>query len=129
MDKTYWPAHAKIEVNLQKSPRSDQLQAHQKEFEELTGIRVLSEQMPEQQQRPKMVMELASGAPSFDVIHYSLLIFKRMFGVAHWVEDLRPFLANPDLPARLQSGAPLNDPDMATFYTPGEKGYTDYPAL
>jgi N-ethylmaleimide reductase len=41
----------------------------------------------------------------------------------------RPFLCNPDLVARMQSGAALNAPDMSTFYTPGEKGYTDYPAL
>ena len=38
-------------------------------------------------------------------------------------------LANPDLPKRWQTGAALNDPDMNTFYTPGSKGYTDYPAL
>ena len=41
----------------------------------------------------------------------------------------RPFLANPDLPARWKSNAPLNEPDYDTFYTPGEKGYTDYPVL
>jgi N-ethylmaleimide reductase len=41
----------------------------------------------------------------------------------------RPFLANPDLVARMHKGAPLNTPDMATFYVPGAKGYTDYPAL
>ena len=40
----------------------------------------------------------------------------------------RPFLANPDLVARLQRGLPLNAPDFSTFYTPGPKGYTDYPA-
>lgn len=40
-----------------------------------------------------------------------------------------PFLANPDLPARIQAGAPLNAPDAATFYSPGPKGYTDYPFL
>jgi len=39
------------------------------------------------------------------------------------------FLANPDLPERLRRGAPLNDPDRSTFYTPGERGYTDYPTL
>jgi N-ethylmaleimide reductase len=38
-------------------------------------------------------------------------------------------LANPDLPKRWQTGAALNAPDMSTFYTPGPKGYTDYPAL
>ncbi len=37
------------------------------------------------------------------------------------------FLANPDLPARFASGAALNSPDPATFYSPGAKGYTDYP--
>jgi N-ethylmaleimide reductase len=40
----------------------------------------------------------------------------------------RPALANPDLPARLAAHLPLNAPDLATFYTLGEKGYTDYPA-
>ncbi len=40
-----------------------------------------------------------------------------------------PFLANPDLVARMRKDALLNAPDMATFYTPGAKGYTDYPAL
>jgi N-ethylmaleimide reductase len=39
------------------------------------------------------------------------------------------FLANPDLPARIQTKAALNAPDAATFYTPGAKGYTDYPTL
>ena len=39
------------------------------------------------------------------------------------------FLANPDLPERFKRGAELNDPDRATFYTPGERGYLDYPAL
>ncbi len=41
----------------------------------------------------------------------------------------RPFLANPDLITRLERGLALNPPDFATFYTPGPKGYTDYPAL
>ena len=41
----------------------------------------------------------------------------------------RPFLANPDLVERMRAGAALNAPDMATFYTPGPKGYTDYPRL
>ncbi len=41
----------------------------------------------------------------------------------------RPFLANPDLVARMRKDAPLNTPDMATFYVPGAVGYTDYPAL
>ena len=39
------------------------------------------------------------------------------------------FLANPDLPARIASGAGLNDPRADLFYTPGPEGYTDYPSL
>jgi N-ethylmaleimide reductase len=40
----------------------------------------------------------------------------------------RPFISNPDLVAKLARGAALTPADPATFYTPGEKGYTDYPA-
>lgn len=39
------------------------------------------------------------------------------------------YLANPDLVTRLERGAPLTAPDRSTFYTPGAKGYTDYPVL
>jgi N-ethylmaleimide reductase len=39
------------------------------------------------------------------------------------------FLANPDLVRRFERDAPLNEPDRSTFYSPGPKGYTDYPAL
>lgn len=38
----------------------------------------------------------------------------------------RQFISNPDLVQKLRSGAPLTAPDPGTFYTPGEKGYTDY---
>lgn len=38
----------------------------------------------------------------------------------------RPFISNPDLVAKLASGQHLVEPDSSTFYTPGEKGYTDY---
>jgi len=40
-----------------------------------------------------------------------------------------PFLANPDLPQRLRQDAPLNEPDMSTFYGGDAHGYTDYPML
>ncbi|KAI0355742.1 NADH:flavin oxidoreductase/NADH oxidase [Trametes cingulata] len=40
----------------------------------------------------------------------------------------RPFLANPDLPFRLEKNIPLNEPEYDTFYLPmSEKGYTTYP--
>ena len=50
-------------------------------------------------------------------------------GVADAISFGRTFLANPDLVERIRSGAPLNEWDVATFYTQGREGYTDYPAM
>lgn len=36
------------------------------------------------------------------------------------------FLAYPDLPERIQTGAGLNANNPATFYTPDPEGYTDH---
>jgi N-ethylmaleimide reductase len=41
----------------------------------------------------------------------------------------RPFIANPDLPARFQANAPLSTADPTTFYSAGATGYIDYPRL
>jgi len=41
----------------------------------------------------------------------------------------KPFIANPDLPERLERNAELNTPDPNTFYGGGAEGYTDYPTL
>lgn len=40
-----------------------------------------------------------------------------------------PFIANPDLPARLAQDAALNTPHPETFYGSGPVGYLDYPTL
>jgi N-ethylmaleimide reductase len=50
-------------------------------------------------------------------------------GVAEMASVGRFALANPDLVLRLQSDAPLNEPDHGTFYGGGERGYTDYPTV
>jgi len=39
----------------------------------------------------------------------------------------RPFIANPDLVGKLRDNQALTAADPATFYTPGEKGYTVFP--
>lgn len=88
---------SKIEVNFAVSPRPDVLAKHQKEFEELTGIRVGFEQVPEQQQRPKVALELSTGRPSFDVVNVALHVQKKLIEKGHWMEDLRPLLADPKL--------------------------------
>jgi N-ethylmaleimide reductase len=41
----------------------------------------------------------------------------------------RPFIANPDLPARLRRGATLAPADRRTFYSEGPSGYIDYLTL
>jgi N-ethylmaleimide reductase len=50
-------------------------------------------------------------------------------GRADMIAFGRPFIANPDLVERLRIGAPLNEPNRATFYGGGAEGYTDYPTL
>lgn len=50
-------------------------------------------------------------------------------GFADIVAFGRSFLANPDLVDRIKDHAPLNPVDPTTLYTPGEKGYTDYPTM
>jgi len=107
---------AKVEVVFQKGPNADVLQARHKEFEELTGIRVGSEQIPEQQQRPKVAMELSTGRPSFDVAGVALHVQKRLIEKGRWMEDLRPWIANP---------ATTNpDFDFADFGGPGLRAAT-----
>ncbi|MBX7271683.1 alkene reductase [Stutzerimonas chloritidismutans] len=39
----------------------------------------------------------------------------------------RPFIANPDLPARIARGWPMNPLDASSMYGGTEKGYIDYP--
>lgn len=50
-------------------------------------------------------------------------------GRADAVSFGRAFIANPDLPTRIRSGAPLAKPDYSLLYTGEDKGYCDYPAL
>lgn len=50
-------------------------------------------------------------------------------GTADAVSFGKQFIANPDLPKRLELNAPLNPPDPSSFYGGTAKGYTDYSAL
>ncbi|NRR93052.1 alkene reductase [Winogradskyella undariae] len=48
-------------------------------------------------------------------------------GDADLVAYGKVYISNPDLVERFENNLPLTDWDTDTFYTPGEKGYTDYP--
>src|SRR5882724_8126961 len=74
-----------LEANLIKGPRGELLQKYAGEFTELTGIKVESELIPEQQQRQKAVIEHTAGKPNFDVVHVSYHVQKRQFEKAGWL--------------------------------------------
>jgi multiple sugar transport system substrate-binding protein len=80
----------RLEVYLSKSPRGDLLQGNQREFEDLTGIKVYAEQVPEQQFRQKFTLEFASGHPSFDLVNVAPHVQKAMLAKTKWLLDLRP---------------------------------------
>jgi multiple sugar transport system substrate-binding protein len=96
-----WKKYAgtKLEAILAKGPRGELVQKYADEFTQLTGIKVESEQIPEQQQRQKVVIELTSGKPSFDIIHLSYHVQKRQFEKAGWLLDLTDFMKDPNLTA------------------------------
>ncbi len=72
------------------------------------------------------------------MIYSGTLIYAGKYDVARAEEALqrgwadligfgRPFIANPDLPARLEQGLALNAADGTTFFGGGAKGLVDYP--
>jgi N-ethylmaleimide reductase len=95
------------------------------------------------------VVEGATGGPR-DATPFDFGSLRRRFGntyianngydlelaTSHLTEDKadlfafgRPFIGNPDLVERLQTGAPLAQINPATIYGGGAAGYTDYPAI
>ncbi|CAH1204071.1 N-ethylmaleimide reductase [Candidatus Nitrotoga sp. BS] len=58
--------------------------------------------------------DLARANADLDLQHGDLVAFGR------------PFISNPDLVEKLGNDTPLVSPEVDTFYTPGEKGYTNY---
>jgi len=117
-----WKKYAgtKLEVILAKGPRGDNFEKNIKEFTALTGIEVESEQIPEQQQRQKVVIELSSGKPSFDVVHLSYHVQKRQFEKAGWLADITDYMKDPALTA-----ADLTESDFSAAglsYARNDKG-------
>lgn len=88
-----------------------------------------------------MVWDDATLLPDIRKLWKGTLIVNRMgrprdrigSDIASGMADMESYgagtLANPDFVERIRTGAPLNEPDRATFYGGTGKGYTDYPTL
>ncbi len=78
-------------------------------------------------------MEVSGTYPMRYVVVTRVLATTLMIPILVFYADAiafgRAFLANPDLPKRLQQGAELNQPNPDTFYGGDGEGYTDYPTL
>jgi 2,4-dienoyl-CoA reductase-like NADH-dependent reductase (Old Yellow Enzyme family) len=92
------------------------------------------------QNRPKVIAHPETIGPALKEAFGGVYIANESFDLAGaqrvleegWADAVafgKLFIANPDLPKRFASGAPLNAWDAATFYAGGAKGYTDYPGL
>jgi len=85
-------------LNVQNS-RTDLLNKYQSEFEDLTGIKVNADVLPEQQQRQKQLIEFSSGNPSFDITTLSWHVLKGVSAKGKWFMDLRDWLKDPTMTA------------------------------
>jgi multiple sugar transport system substrate-binding protein len=85
-------------LNVQNS-RTELMTKYQPEFEELTGIKVNADVLPEQQQRQKLLIEFSSGNPSFDVTTLSWHVLKGVAGKGKWFADVREWLKDPAMTA------------------------------
>src|SRR6266496_1182225 len=85
-------------LNVQNS-RTELMTRFQPEFEELTGIKVNADVLPEQQQRQKLLIEFSSGNPSFDVTTLSWHVLKGVSAKGKWFTDVRDWLKDPTMTA------------------------------
>lgn len=84
-------------ASFSKSPVQDSLVPYLAEFEELTGIKISTEVVPEQQLRQKIPIQMAAQESTFDVWDTPLILEKRKFGKAGWYEPLNAYLKDPSL--------------------------------
>jgi NADPH2 dehydrogenase len=87
----------------------------------------------ESQEEPRIVpaMKRAFGGPLIANQQLDKTTAEKLLasGEADAVSWGQLFIANPDLPRRLEFDAPLNAPDPSTFYADGPRGYVDYQML
>lgn len=88
-----------INVSLAKQPWSDFITPKIPEFEQLTGIKVKLEVLPEDQNRQKMAIAFSSGRGDIDVFGSQRHQEGAKYFAAKWYEPLKPYVNNRSLTA------------------------------
>jgi multiple sugar transport system substrate-binding protein len=113
-----WQMHkgTTIRVMANKNASGEAIQANVSDFEKLTGIKVQYETFTEDQYRQKVLLELAAGTGSVDVIHTATAQEGLKFWRSGWYEPLDEYLKSPR----------LTDPafDLADIGKPALQGNT-----
>ncbi|MBI3084648.1 MAG: sugar ABC transporter substrate-binding protein [candidate division NC10 bacterium] len=86
-----------LRVLLNKHPWQQGIEPHLKDFEALTGIKLISEVYPEDQFRAKTLVELTSGASSIDVFMSMPAQEGLKYMRAGWLQPVDAFLKDPSL--------------------------------
>jgi multiple sugar transport system substrate-binding protein len=94
-----WRKHAgaRLRVLTLKFPMSEIQQARLGEFEQLTGIKVQWEMLPEDLWRQKVKVEHLGGATDLDVFLSYYAQEGRQFLTSGWYADMRPMMRNPEV--------------------------------
>ena len=94
-----WKKHAgaKLRVVTLKFPLSEIQQARLADFEQLTGIKVQWEMLPEDLWRQKVKVEHLGGATDLDVFLSYYAQEGKQFLTSGWYTDMRPMMRNPEL--------------------------------
>ncbi|HKU95926.1 MAG TPA: extracellular solute-binding protein [Vineibacter sp.] len=101
-----------IEVVMETGPRADLVKKHAKEFEQLTGISMGLEIIPEQQARQKTTIELNSGKPAFDLFNIAYHVQKRQVEKAKWLFDVTAWTRDPQMTPAAYEFADISKPGL-----------------
>ena len=88
-----------LRVLMNKHPWQGAIEPHLKEFEALTGIKLIAEVYPEDQFRAKVLVELTSGSSSIDVFMSMPAQEGLKYMRAGWLQPLDEMLKSPALTA------------------------------
>jgi multiple sugar transport system substrate-binding protein len=84
-----------LNVILSTNTWSDAIIPKIPEFEQKTGIKVNVEELPEQQARQKLTVQMAAGGTEIDAFMTAIHNERSIYSSAGWYQDLAPMLKNP----------------------------------